>query len=78
MTQSLTISSIISLVTCCIVMMCAMFACGASCHLWSTSSDGLGMTTVTEFSFRHAGIPCFWKHWTAYSATSSISLTISL
>ena len=63
-------ASIVSHVICGIAMRCAMSPYGASCHLRTTCADGLGKTTVTEFLFRHAGMPSSLKRLTAYSAIS--------
>ncbi len=51
---------------------------GAICHVRTTSGGGFGKTTVTEFLFRHAGIPLSLNRATAYSATSRQPATISL
>ena len=51
---------------------------GAICHLRTTSGGGFGKTTVTEFLFRHAGIPLSLNRATAYSATSRQPATVSL
>ena len=58
------------------VMMWATFSYGAICHLFTTLSEGRGMTTVMEFLFRQAAIPFALNSSTAYCATFKDSCTM--